>query len=75
MGEIYVLVECGHCSSVCAFWIICGVPFSQESSTAGRKRHVGQGTGNVGLVTALLLSGLDHFLSLCPSFLLYKPPI
>lgn len=22
---------------------------------------------------ALLLSGLDHFLSLCPSFLLYKP--
>ena len=25
---------------------------------------MGQGTGNGGLVTALLLSGLDHFLSL-----------
>lgn len=31
------------------------------------------GAGIVGLVTALLLSGLGHFLSLCPSFLIYKP--
>lgn len=35
--------------------------------------HVGLGAGIVGLVTALLLSGLGHFLSLGPSFLIYKP--
>ena len=49
--------------------------YREESSTAGWKRRMGQGTGNGGLVTALLLSDLDHFLSLGPSFLIYKPLI
>lgn len=36
-------------------------------------RARGRGAGAVGLRTALLLSGLGRFLSLGPSFLIYKP--
>lgn len=73
-GKIYILVGTDTGSQCVLFGILKSEPLYARAIAfrAGRGHMVLQAR-IVGLVTALLLSGLGHFLSQGPSFLIYKP--
>lgn len=64
-GKTYVLVNREHTVPGCAFGVLRRVSLPAGAIALQAGAH-GTGRGEGGLVTALLLSGLGHFLSLGP---------